>query len=67
MLRVDLAGPAFDAVLNAASVECQIPKEQARKNPFALRSIIERANAQGRESQALRDIVQQIVGRSSQM
>ena len=61
MLRREITEPVFDEALSEASVEHQIKQGQARKNPFILRSIIDRANDHGHVSQTLSGVVREIV------
>ena len=60
MLRKELTPPVFDKALGEASVEYQIKRDQARKNPFILRSIIGTAHAQGHTSRTLEQVVGEV-------
>ena len=61
MLRQEFTAPVFDGAQTQAIAEYHIPKDQAKKNPFILRFIIETAYADGHTSQTLEQVVGRIV------
>ena len=61
MLRQEFTAPVFDGSQTQAIAEYHITKDQAKKNPFILRFIIETAYADGHTSQTLEQVVGRIV------
>jgi len=62
MLRQEISDVVFDGLLEQARGEFRMKREQALKNPFVLRRVIEDAAKQGRSSITLKAIVEKIVG-----
>ncbi len=62
MLRQEISESVFYNLLDQARGEFQMKREQALKNPFVLRRVIEQADKQGHTSSTLKAIVEKIVG-----
>ena len=60
-LRKELTETVFDALLEQARNEFRMKKDQALKNPFVLRRVIENAAKQGHTSSTLKAIVEKIL------
>lgn len=61
-LRQEISETVFDALLDQVRNEFRMKRDQALKNPFVLRRVIEEADEQGRTSTTLKAIVEKIVG-----
>lgn len=61
-LRREISDDVFDSLLDQARSEFRMKKDQALKNPFVLRKVIEGAAKQGHSSSTLKAIVAKIVG-----
>jgi hypothetical protein len=61
VLKREISEGVFDDLLSDRRDKFGMKRKQARKNPFILRSIIREANAKGRRSRTLSDIVNAIV------
>jgi hypothetical protein len=61
-LRQEISDVVFDGLLEQARGEFRMKKEQALKNPFVLRRVIEEAAKQGHSSRTLKAIVEKTVG-----
>lgn len=61
VLRKELPGGIYDHLLDEARKEFRMEKQQAQKNPFVVRRIVEKAAASGEFCETLRGIVTQIV------
>lgn len=62
MLRNEITSDVFDKLLEDARAEFRMKKDQALKNPFVLRRIIEEAAKQNHTSDTLKGIVDKVVG-----